>query len=129
MNSFPSTRSECPSPTSAKTRHSNYRPDHNANPRTRGRSPGNIGPTSARPFFLPPVVSFLSHATAHLSGCRPRHTRRASGGPSLLHGFPPAPRNPSFSGNDPLQTSAYVRGQPIVANTLLFYIIILIAHG
>src|SRR5260370_7448211 len=73
-----------------------------AKPRGRGRTPRILGPTSGRHFRLPTLSSIPMTATAHPIAFLPRRTRRPTGGPPVLHGFPPAPTNHSFSSTLPI---------------------------
>ena len=65
--------------------------DHHENKRGRGRAPRILGPTSARHFCLLPLAFIPTTATAHPIEFLPRQPRRTTGGPPVLHGFPPAP--------------------------------------
>src|SRR5260370_16238136 len=72
-----------------------------AKPRGRGRTPRILGPTSGRHFRLPTLSSIPMTATAHPIAFLPRQTIRPPGGPPVLHGFPPAPTNPTFPSSLP----------------------------
>ena len=108
---------------SRKTRHSNDIVTSNSNRTVRGRSPGNIGPTSARHDPLFPTRFVPTCATAHPLARDPRRPRRAPEGPPLLDGFPPAHETSSVSGGDGLEVRRLARGIEMLANALLFRIV------
>src|SRR5712692_2422768 len=64
-------------------------------------APRILGQTSARHFRLLTLASIPMTATAHPIELLPRQHRRTSGGPPVLHGFPPAPKNHRFSSSLP----------------------------
>src|SRR6266849_2414434 len=84
-------------PLSPKSRAS----DQCRNHRGRGPAPRILGPTSARHIRLPALAFIPTTATAHPIEFLPRQPRRTSGGPPVLHGFPPAPTNHRFSSSLP----------------------------
>src|SRR5258708_38035056 len=75
--------------------------DHHGNQRGRGRAPPPLAPPSPRHFRLLTLAFIPTTATAHPIEFLPRQPRRTSGGPPVLHGFPPAPTSHRFSSSLP----------------------------
>src|SRR5580704_1189344 len=110
-------------------RRSNKNPSPHANRRGRGRTQRNIGPTSAR-HASPRHESFLpTHATSHPLVLSPGYPTRASGGPPLLSAFRPLPETQKVCGEALPKTLTPTQELTMIANALLFTIVILLGYG
>ena len=87
-------------------------PSRNKVRRGRGRTPRNLGPTSARHIVPCAHALATTDATAQLIGHLPRYPRRASGGPPVLNGFPPAPPTEFPSRKNPGTSPSMISEKP-----------------
>src|SRR5713226_4488446 len=99
-----------------------------ANRRCRGRTQRNIGPTSPRHDLLYRTTLLISPATAQLTGFCLWNNRRASGEPPLLPAFRPLPETQQVCGETLPRTLTRTEEFAMIANALLFTIVILLGY-
>ena len=100
-------------------------PGPHANPRGRGRTQGNVVPTSARHRRPDAEALLLTAATSQLTGFCHWNNRRTSRGPPFRPAFRPLPEAQKVCGKTLTEAGKFT----MIANALLFTIVILLGYG